>query len=67
MEIPELTEKDFRCKADRAYCCPDYLEFKKDYFMWGDKYARTMFIKDMPASLKDCLLTDILGTNLDVM
>ena len=67
VEIPELTEKDFRRKADRAYCCPDYLEFKKDYFMWGDKYARTMFIKDMPASLKDCLLTDILGTNLDVM
>lgn len=67
IEIPELTEKDFRRKADRAYCCPDYLEFKKDYFMWGDKYARTMFIKDMPASLKDCLLTDILGTNLDVM
>lgn len=67
IEIPELTEKDFKRKADRAYCCPDYLEFKKDYFMWGDKYARTMFIKDMPASLKDCLLTDILGTNLDVM
>ena len=67
IEIPELTEKDFKRKADRAYCCPDYLEFKKDYFLWGDKYARTMFIKDMPASLKDCLLTDILGTNLDVM
>ncbi|HAG12364.1 MAG TPA: conjugal transfer protein [Ruminococcus sp.] len=67
IEIPELHEKDFRRKADRAYCCPDYLEFKKDYFLWGDKYARTMFIKDMPASLKDCLLTDILGTNLDVM
>ena len=67
VEIPEVTEKDFRRKADRAYCCPDYLEFKKDYFLWGDKYARTMFIKDMPASLKDCLLTDILGTNLDVM
>ena len=67
IEIPELTAKDFRRKADRAYCCPDYLEFKKDYFMWGNKYARTMFIKDMPASLKDCLLTDISNTNLDVM
>jgi len=35
--------------------------------MWNDKYARTMFIKDMPASLKDDLLTDIANTNLDVM
>ena len=66
-EIPELTDKHFKRQAERAYCCPDYLEFKKDYFMWGDKYARTMFIKDMPASLKDCMLTDIANTNLDVM
>ncbi|MBR1382347.1 MAG: conjugal transfer protein, partial [Ruminococcus sp.] len=66
-EIPELTDKHFKRQAERAYCCPDYLEFKKDYFMWGDKYARTMFIKDMPASLKDNMLTDIANTNLDVM
>ena len=67
VEIPELSEKDFKRGADKAYCCPDYMEFKKDYFLWGNKYARTMFIKDMPASLKDCLLTDISNTNLDVM
>ena len=66
-EIPELTDKHFKRQAERAYCCPDYLEFKKDYFMWGDKYARTMFIKDMPASLKDNMLTDIANTNLDIM
>lgn len=62
-----LTQSDFNRQAERAYFCPDYFEFKKDYFMWNDKYARTMFIKDMPASLKDCLLTDIANTNLDVM
>ena len=62
-----LTQSDFNRQAERAYCCPDYFEFKKDYFMWNDKYARTMFIKDMPASLKDCLLTDIANTNFDVM
>ena len=66
-EIPQLTAKHFKRQAERAYCCPEYMEFKKDYFMWGDKYARTMFIKDMPASLKDCMLTDIANTNLDVM
>lgn len=66
-KIPEFTEKDFSRQAERAYCCPDYFEFKKDYFMWGDKYARTMFIKDMPASLKDDLLTDISKVNLDLM
>ena len=66
-KIREFDDKDFKRQAERAYCCPDYFEFKKDYFMWNDKYARTMFIKDMPASLKDNLLTDIVNTNLDVM
>lgn len=66
-EIPQLTDKHFKRGAERGYCCPDYMEFKKDYFMWGDKYARTMFIKDMPASLKDNMLTEIANTNLDVM
>ena len=65
--IPKLSEKDFKRQAERAYCCPDYFEFKKDYFMWNNKYARTMFIKDMPSSLKDDMLTEIANTNLDVM
>ena len=66
-KIPQFNEKDYNRQADKAYCSPDYFEFKKDYFMWNDKYARTMFIKDMPSSLKDCVLTDIANTNLDVM
>lgn len=66
-QIPTLTQNNFNNQAERAYCCPDYFEFKKDYFMWNDKYARTLFIKDMPASLKDNLLTEISNTNLDLM
>jgi len=66
-KIPTFDQNDYIRGSERAYCCPDYFEFKKDYFMWGDKYARTMFIKDLPASLKDTLLTDITNTNLDVM
>lgn len=66
-EIPTLTVNDFKHQAERSYCYPDYFEFKKDYFMWNNKYARTMFIKDMPASLKDNMLTEIANTNLDVM
>lgn len=65
--IPELTEKDFKRKADRAYCCPDYFEFKSNYFMFGTKYARCVFIKDLPSSLQDHLLTDLSDTNLSVI
>ena len=65
--IPVFSQKDFSSQAERSHCCPDYFEFKKNYFMWNDKYARTVFIKDMPASLKDHLLTDLANTNLDLM
>lgn len=51
-------------KAPSQYMC---LKYYKDYFMWNNKYARTMFIKDMPSSLKDDMLTEIANTNLDVM
>ncbi len=65
--IPELTEKDFKRRADRAYCCPDYFEFKSNYFMFGTKYARCVFIKDFPSSLQDHLLTDLTDTNLSII
>lgn len=67
VKIPPLMPKDFIRQAERAYCTPDYFEFKRDYFMYNNKYARTMFIKDMPSSLQDHLITDLANTNLNVM
>lgn len=65
--IPELDRKAFKRHADRAWCCPDYFEFKPTYFMFNDKFARCVFVKDFPSSLQDNLLTDIVDTNLNVM
>lgn len=65
--VPELNQKDFKRKADRAYCSPEYFEFKPTYFMFNDKYARCVFIKDYPASMNDELLTDLSNTNLNIM
>ncbi|MCM1524821.1 MAG: ATP-binding protein [Ruminococcus sp.] len=66
-KIPELDSKAFKRRADRAYCCPDYFEFKPTYFMFNNKYARVVFIKDFPSSLQDDLITDIADSNLNVM
>lgn len=30
-KIPTLSMNDFNRQAERAYCCPEYFEFKKDY------------------------------------
>lgn len=65
--IPELSAKDFKRKADRAYCCPDYFEFKTNYFMFGSKYARCVFVKDYPASLQDNLITELSETDLSLI
>lgn len=65
--MPKLDEKAFKRRADKAWCCPDYFDFKPSYFMFNDKYARCVFIKDFPSSLQDNLLTDIVDTNLNVM
>lgn len=66
-KIPFLDEKAFKRRADRAYCCPDYFEFKPTYFMFNDKYARVVFVKDFPSSLQDDLITDIADSNLNAL
>ncbi len=65
--IPELDKKAFRRRADKAYCCPEYFEFKTNYFMYNNKYARVCFVKDFPSSLTDDMLTDISDTNLNIV
>lgn len=65
--VPELDMKALKRKADRAFACPDYFEFKPTYFMFNDKYARCVFIKEFPSSLNDELLTDLSDSNLNIM
>lgn len=65
--IPELTEKDFKNNLDKVYCSPDDFEFKSDYFLFGDKYAKCVFVKDYPALAADSILTDLFATNLEIM
>ncbi len=65
--IPFFDEKAFKKRIERSYCCPDYFEFKPTYFMFNDKYARVVFVKDFPSSLQDDLITDIAASNLNVM
>lgn len=65
--VPELDMKALKRKADRAFSCPDYFEFKPTYFMFNDKYARCVFIKEFPSSLNDELLTDLSDSNLNIM
>lgn len=46
---------------------PDSFEFKKDYFIMGDRYARVIFIRKLPSFLNDSLLTELTDLNINIM
>jgi len=65
--VADFKESEFQRQAEKSLCCPDYIEFKKDYFMFDNKYARTFFIRQLPTGMNDEVLTDVTETNLNLI
>lgn len=63
----EFKQSEFMRQAEKSLCCPDYIEFKNDYFMFDDKYARTFFVRQLPSSMQDDVLTDVAESNLNLI
>ncbi len=51
----------------RDYICPDIIEKHKDYFKMGEKYARTIFLKDYASFIKDDMITELMDLNRNMM
>ncbi|MBE5040555.1 VirB4-like conjugal transfer ATPase, CD1110 family [Ructibacterium gallinarum] len=47
--------------------CPDSLEFKKDHIRIGDKFARTIFLKEYPSFLKDSMVSELTDFSRSMM
>jgi hypothetical protein len=63
-ELSPIGRDEFARSAEKLLCCPDYFEFKKDYFMYNDKYARCVYFQRLPGSdIEDTIFKDILETN----
>lgn len=67
-------EKDFDFKAMRKaglttkdMIGPMSFEFKKDYFVMGDTYARALFLTNFPSYIKDSILTDITAVPINML
>ena len=67
MPVPQLTEKDFAKGIDKLYCAPDYFDFKKDYFMFNNTYAKTIYIREYPSTATAEILTELLATGIEIM
>ena len=67
MPVPVLTEKDYEKGIDKLYCAPDYFDFKKDYFMFNNTYAKTIYIREYPSTATSEILTELLATGIEIM
>lgn len=65
--VPTLTPEDYAKGGEKLYCAPDYFDFKKDYFMFNDTYAKTIFIREYPATATSEIFTDLLATGIEIM
>lgn len=65
--IPTLTKADIDKGLDKVYCAPDYFEFKSDYFMFGEFYAKCVFIKEYPSTANDNILNDLVASNIKML
>lgn len=67
MPVPQLTEKEYAKGIDKLYCAPDYFDFKKDYFMFNNTYAKTIYIREYPSTATSEILTELLATGIEIM
>ena len=67
LKVPTFTEEMFRKGTEKLYCCPDYFEFKKDYFMFGNTYAKAIYIRDYPTSATSDIINDLMGAGIEMM
>ena len=65
--VPTLTSEDYAKGREKLYFAPDYFDFKKDYFMFNNTYAKTIFIREYPATATSEIFTDLLATGIEIM
>ncbi|MCR5807907.1 MAG: DUF87 domain-containing protein [Oscillospiraceae bacterium] len=65
--VTAFTEEMYRRGEEKLYCAPDYFEFKKDYFMFGEFYAKAVYIRDFPATATSEIITSLLAAGIEVL
>lgn len=65
--VPKFSEEDFKNGIEKLYCSPDYFDFKKDYFMFNDTFAKVVYIREYPATATSEIFSDLLKTGIEIM
>ena len=51
----------------KDFICPDYIEKHSDYLRLGNKYARTLFLKDYASYIKDSFVAELTELSRNMM
>ena len=61
--ISPISMQEFARRSEKMLCCPDYFEFKRDYFLYNNTFARCLYFKRLPQSVQDTLFKDLIEIN----
>lgn len=64
LDLNELMKKGHNFKD---YICSDSVSFKKDYFEFGNKFGRVLFLKDYASFLKDSFVAELTDRKENMM
>ena len=64
IDLQEMMKKGHNFKD---YICPDSVSFKKDYFEFGNKFGRVLFLKDYASFLKDSFVAELTDRKENMM
>lgn len=51
----------------KDFICPDTFEFEKDYFKFGDRYGRVIFLREYASYIKDSMISELNDLNRNMM
>jgi len=67
-DLSFITQDEFARRSEKMLCCPEYFEFKKDYFMFNEKYSRCLYFFKLPTStISDTVFKELVETNLSLI
>jgi len=67
-QIPEISfdDFDFHHQREKAYIAPDDFKFNNNHFTVGSRYAKCMFLRDIPSHMTDELVQSLVSTHIDM-
>ena len=67
VKIDDFNINELNAQKEKQEIAPDYFEFKRDYFMYDDKFCRCLYFRKLSTSIVDTIYTDLLGINRELI